>query len=435
MLRDQECGYLDEQQRRVALPCENAIIAYNPQCYTSADMACKAVDRAKVLINSEGLHIVEHILLRPHCADDCECRLRPCGNEFGDCEFPHWKRPTEDPCDDERAVCFKPGYDPYSFIATVVLPAWPQRFRNNDNRLLLENIMYREAPAHVLLRIIWLAPHDFCCFEKRYKQWVKYLGRKKSCTDFSICEFQQFLFDRHFECLGEPRVCAPCPDVDAQPNPCLTIRLGTGGKSLSEKLLSQVNTTYCWTDQECGRYRFIPCEAQIQQPGVTGREAPPAVAEREAAPATLDLASKAKFINSRFARYRKETDEVVSETKGAKAATMVRRFLDKEEPTAAEFKKLVDEVFAARDDKKNKLLTKKRAEILLSMATQYFIDKWAFNGKDIKQLERSKVVFADMRTRKIDMLEIYRKWESDALKKHEPALDMNQVKYLLTGNK
>jgi hypothetical protein len=126
---------------------------------------------------------------------------------------------------------------------------------------------------------------------------------------------------------------------------------------------------------------------------------------------------------------------VVSETKGAKAATMVRRFLDKEEPTAAEFKKLVDEVFAARDDKKNKLLTKKRAEILLSMATQYFIDKWAFNGKDIKQLERSKVVFADMRTRKIDMLEIYRKWESDALKKHEPALDMNQVKYLLTGNK
>lgn len=443
MLRDNECGYLDEQQRRIVLPCENAIIAYNPQCYTSADMACKAVDRAKSLINAEGLHAIEHILLRPHCPEDCTCRLHPCNNELGDCEFPHWKKPAEDPCHEERPVCFKPGYDPYSFIATIVLPAWPQRFRNKDNRLLLENIMYREAPAHVLLRIIWLAPHDFCCFEKKYKQWVKWLAMKKSCTDFSRCDFQHFLFNRQFECMGQPRVCTPCPDTDTLPNPCLTIRLGGQGKSMSEKLLSQVNTTYCWTDQLCDNYRFIPCDVIIQQPGVVGRVVTPAInpAPTPAPPAEkpksagLDMASKAKFINSRFARYRKETDEIIAETKGNKTAAMVRRFIEKEQPTAAEYKKLADEVFSAREDKKNKVLTKKRAEMLLSMATQYFIDKWAFNGKDIKQLKQSTEVFEEMRNNKIDMLEIYRKWESDALKKYEPELDMKQVKYLLTGNK
>ncbi len=478
LLRDNDCGYFGENQQRIVLPCENAIVAYNPQCYTSADMACKAVDRAKSLINSEGLHAIEHILLRPHCPEDCNCRLHPCNNEFVDCEFPNWKRHTNDPCAEERPVCFKPGYDPYSFIATVVLPAWPQRFRNKDNRLLLENIMYREAPAHVLLRIVWLAPHDFCCFEKQYKQWVKWLAQKNSCIDFSRCAFQQFLFNRQFECLDEPRVCAPCPDTETVPNPCVTIRLDVQGKSVSEKLLSQVNTTYCWTDQSCDRYRFIPCEGQVQQPGILARGATPIeIAEpvetsspvvsatdtssiasesdsnppaanisappprektadkKTGATAGLDKASKARFINSRFTRYRKETDAIISETKSAKTANMVRRFLDKEEPTGGELKKLVDEVLAARDDRKNKLLTKKRAEILLSMATQYYIDKWALSGKDIKQLEKISTVFYSLRDHKIDMLEIYSKWESDALKKHVPELDMNQVKYLLTGNK
>jgi hypothetical protein len=176
---------------------------------------------------------------------------------------------------------------------------------------------------------------------------------------------------------------------------------------------------------------FVPCGEQIQQP-----QPQPNVFERVVREeAGLDKASKAKFINSRFSRYRKETDEIISETKGAKPAAMVRRFLDNNQPTAAEYKKLVEEIIAARNDKKSKTMTKKRAEVLLSMATQYFIDKWAFNGKDIKQLKQSSAVFEEMRDNKIDMLEIYRKWESDALKKHEPEIDMNQVKYLLTGNK
>jgi hypothetical protein len=428
MLPGDQCGYIGENQQQVDLPCDNAILAYNPQCYTSAKMACAAADRARLLINSEGLHVVEHILLRPHCPEDCDCRLRPCPNEFDNCDFPSWKRPTGDPCDEELPVCFSPGHDPYSFIATVVLPAWPKRFRSKDNRLQLENILYREAPAHVLLRIIWLAPHDFCCFEKQYKEWIKALGLKRSCSEFSLCQFTQFLFSRQFECLGEPRVCEPCPDLETIPNPCLTTRQ-LPQRSLSERLLSQVNTAYCWLDQSCNQYRFVPCEEIIQQPPPIER---PNVRREEPG---LDIASKAKFINSRFARYRKETDEIVTETKGAKPATMVRRFLDNNEPTAAEYKKLAEEILTARDDKKSKTITKRRAEVLLSMATQYFIDKWAFNGKDIKKLKQSSAVFENMRAHKIDMLEIYRKWESDALKKYEPGIDMNQVKYLLTGNK
>jgi hypothetical protein len=75
--------------------CANDIIAINPQKYTSEKMACDAVERAWRLINSEGLHLVEHILLRPHCKNvdgvfeecDCDALPRPCVDEKNICHF------------------------------------------------------------------------------------------------------------------------------------------------------------------------------------------------------------------------------------------------------------------------------------------------------------------------------------------------------------
>ena len=49
--------------------------------------------------------------------------------------------------------------DPYSYRATVVLPAWTTRAKNYNYRSLAEKIIRLEAPAHVSLDILWI-DHD-----------------------------------------------------------------------------------------------------------------------------------------------------------------------------------------------------------------------------------------------------------------------------------
>ena len=78
--------------------CFSEIVAFNPQYYSSPEMVCDAVGRAKKLINSDGMHLVEHILLRPRCLDEkghyeeCDCDWLPRPNLNSDtlCNF-QWK--------------------------------------------------------------------------------------------------------------------------------------------------------------------------------------------------------------------------------------------------------------------------------------------------------------------------------------------------------
>jgi len=54
---------------------------------------------------------------------------------------------------------------------------------------------------------------------------------------------------------------------------------------------------------------------------------------------------------------------------------------------------------------------------MLSIAVRYYLDHWAFNQRDMEWLHQSSDVFETIRQAKIDMADIYRQWESDALKK------------------
>jgi hypothetical protein len=105
-----------------------------------------------------GLHLIEHILLRPRevipapdkmfdlmqvCLHDCDC-----------------------PCE----------LDPYTFRASVVLPYWPAHFDNMAFREYFENKIREEAPAHVMLKICWLNNELLADFEMRYKTWVEALA-------------------------------------------------------------------------------------------------------------------------------------------------------------------------------------------------------------------------------------------------------------------
>lgn len=99
-----------------------------------------------------GLHLIEHILLRPRTTD---YKLIEVCLHKGDC-----------PCE----------IDPYTFRASVVLPYWPGHFDNSAFREYFEMRIQEEAPAHVQLKVCWLSNDLMREFELRYKKWIEELA-------------------------------------------------------------------------------------------------------------------------------------------------------------------------------------------------------------------------------------------------------------------
>ena len=62
--------------------------------------------------------------------------------------------------------------DPYSCMASVILPYWPGRFNNRDFRKFFEKTLRMEAPAHVYLKICWINCQQMTEFEQKYKAWL-----------------------------------------------------------------------------------------------------------------------------------------------------------------------------------------------------------------------------------------------------------------------
>jgi len=105
----------------------------------------------------EGLHLVEHILLRPRAAD---FNLAPV------C--------LDDCCD----ACGED--DPYSFRMSVVLPYWPLHMRSLAFRDYFERIVRREIPAHTMVKICWVDDISMFNFEAAYKIWLGDLANFKA---------------------------------------------------------------------------------------------------------------------------------------------------------------------------------------------------------------------------------------------------------------
>lgn len=99
----------------------------------------------------EGMHVVEHVLLRPFSAEDS---LMPVS--LG-----------------EDCTLAAELVDPYSYRATVVLPALARRFRNQDMRRLVETTLRMEAPAHVSLKICWIDHAQLVELEAALESWCR----------------------------------------------------------------------------------------------------------------------------------------------------------------------------------------------------------------------------------------------------------------------
>lgn len=102
--------------------------------------------------NSEGLYLIEHLLLRPRSllADLPEVCI---GTDAG--------------CSDE---------DWFSFRASIVLPYWPQRFQSIAFRQFFERLVREQAPAHVLLKVCWIDHEQMVELELALHEWLDRLA-------------------------------------------------------------------------------------------------------------------------------------------------------------------------------------------------------------------------------------------------------------------
>ncbi|MCI5140982.1 MAG: hypothetical protein D3909_04500, partial [Candidatus Electrothrix sp. ATG1] len=122
------------------------------------------------LSNAEGFHLIEHVLLRRRSYNASSKYM---------------------PIQVNKPECVEVR-DPYSFRFTVILPAWPRRFRDMRFRQFVEKTLRLEAPAHTLVRICWLNYSEMQEFEDVYQTWARELGRHPLDEDVNT-DYEQAL--------------------------------------------------------------------------------------------------------------------------------------------------------------------------------------------------------------------------------------------------
>ncbi|MEO5593061.1 MAG: hypothetical protein ABIR15_18525 [Chitinophagaceae bacterium] len=459
---------------------QSDVIAINPQCYETNKDVCAAAETAMHLINSQGMHLIEHILLRPYTQNDCECRntLDDCNSN---CVFPDYTAKAAGGCnEEEQSICFKPGTDPYSFIATVVLPAWSSKFRQEANRLLLENLLYREAPAHVLLRILWLKPVDFCSFETAYDGWRNWIAGANTCNnDFSVCRFLELLFSTRYDCLDDCTVCIPCTDPVEKPLTCIDEDIILKKRRLQEgitdgvpfEFVNQVNKIYCF-DEYCeqvvtgglllnkeiiaatstvekedkGKVFPANIKTTIVQPKNKLKKAiahpvvtEPVIKEKNIPTANpaAGIQLKAKAVNARFRKYKTDVAAVLEQSDGNPLAGKTDRLLNSQQADAVKLDALVTEIIqnSKSTGKGVKKLNKKQQLSLVKTVICFYLDKISFNGKDELAYNQLNKVVQKLVKAGFDLKAVYTYWNAEEVVKVEPGMDIDFVNHIITGAK
>lgn len=147
---------------------EGLVLAMSGEVYPDAasrDAAISStVEKMGEECPGEGLHLVEHLLLRPRfhppespgeTPEDVYKLFQVCLGE--NCQF----------CGEE---------DPYSFRISIILPYWHERFRAVEFRDYFETMARAEAPAHCMLKICWVNNTLMNAFERAYKEWMEALS-------------------------------------------------------------------------------------------------------------------------------------------------------------------------------------------------------------------------------------------------------------------
>jgi hypothetical protein len=126
---------------------------------------------------SEGFHLVEHILLRPKRAFEMGLSIS-----------------AQDDDERDELVRIPPQHmdpDPYSFQITFVFPDWPGRFQDENFRALIQQTIIAQTPAHITPELRWLNRQEMKTFEGLYHAWrrEKAKGRLSGSTANRLVAF------------------------------------------------------------------------------------------------------------------------------------------------------------------------------------------------------------------------------------------------------
>ncbi|MBQ4818577.1 hypothetical protein [Aquimarina sp. MMG016] len=213
-------------------------LAYHPQQYDSLQEVKDAIEVTKDCVTDVGMHLLEHILLRPKPGTICgegydydgegeynynSCLLPVCPDY--DCCI-EWQLDLDegDPCsgtDNAPKINYIPGSDPYSFWATLILPAWSKRFRTQEKREAFEDFLYKEVPALVGLNILWLSPSNLCKFEDAYHKWLLWLQDPDPDKDRKRCNPNETLpYCLVSNCIRDLESEPPCSSIPDEGGDC-----------------------------------------------------------------------------------------------------------------------------------------------------------------------------------------------------------------------
>lgn len=279
------------------------VIGYHPQHYECAQDVFDAIEATKGCVNNTGMHLLEHILLRPKKPAACQdaviegengndemvcCMLPICPDYCCDIPFqPDMDK--DDPCAEvdpdanfnPNKIYYLPGSDPYSFWATVVLPAWDRRFRTQESRKAFEMLLYKEVSALVGLNIMWLSPRDLCKFEEVYRKWLDW----KQNPDAELCDPNGISPNCLLtDCIKHLRTEDPCPSIP-----------GATGECECKPKEEEKNNPYCLPPETEGTLFWGDCPPQQPEGDIPGTPNSPSLnAAVDSAPLKEDYKAKAK---------------------------------------------------------------------------------------------------------------------------------------------
>ena len=406
-------------------------------------MACDAIARAKRLINDEGLHLAEHILLRPQTADECQCAKRQRRGEDKDagtgCEF-RWTNPGD------PDLCIDP-WKYVLFLVKILFPLLQRLFcrhgRNVTVRKITGKLLKRFAAgsaAHVLLRILWLTPHDLCRFETMFRKWQLYLAYKTMCGDqFDYCAFIEFFFHYRWERLAECTSCKPCEEPAAQ-LPCEEVMAVE--RYSRRKFLSDTDQLFSWKDPQfllmkkmiAGKLTMAPALETVSLPKKMELPVEPLVQPGKEIDAIIKK-PKRVFVNQRRTARKEMISELQAELKKMDVAGEVASFLDDANPDAARLEKITSKLLTKVKTVKGKKpsLNKKHALELLGLAVHHYLDKQVFNGKDPDKINAMAGSLAKAGEAGLDIVNIYKDWQPAEVQKYEADLPAEAIKKIFLG--
>lgn len=422
-------------------------LASHPHCHPDRASAKRAEQRTWASMQDEGMHLVEHILLRPEGKDDC--RLPSCPDS--ECQL-EWQKDADpsDPCeslDDSGEAGLRqryvPGLDPYSFWATLVLPSWTERFRNRESRHFFRQMLHREAPMLVGLNIVWLGPRQMSEFEKVLRSWLESLRRPNAlCKDESGRQSACALIEQISGLRNEP-VCADIGagdercDCDKEPDEtahddCIETPDSLFWRQCDEQDPAvETNVTQPET-QDQGSLESDPVDAT---PATSSEETVIAdTADREssiqdiaevptAAPATNDIQDPSQhdqlvrsLLNERKERYLQAFLSIdPGLVKDAESFKRADDFLRHPPPTLSEFKKLIGQLKQdnpRRRTNKAKALLKASSYALWYLLDQLLHQSTAGPAVDAPQLSASLKI---MKQKGADLQQLAAQWHGEEL--------------------